>query len=206
MANIPIITISRAYGSGGRFIGQKLAEQLSIPFYDREIITRSAKNSGLSEGIFERAEEKATSSFLYSLYLHGTMGTAGELPLDEQAFLIQSNIIKDIAKEGPCVIVGRCADYVLRDVENVVNVFIHGKMENRMKRAVTHYHLAEDVAEKEIKKIDKRRATYYRYYTGQIWGDAENYHLSLDSDSVGIEQAVQVIAAFVAAFQNPQHI
>ena len=200
-----IITISRQYGSGGRFIGRKLANKLGIPFYDQELISLAAKESGFSEGFFENAEKKATSSFLYSLYLHGTVEGNSGLPLDEQAFIIQSGVILDVAKKGPCVIVGRCADYVLKDFPNVTNIFIYSNLRDRIRRAITYYGVAPEKAESTLRTADKRRGTYNHYYSGRKWGEAANYHLCINSDAVGIDPAVEVIAAFVQAKDHPNH-
>jgi cytidylate kinase len=197
-----IITISRQYGSGGREIGKKLAEKLKIPFYDNEIITRAAKESGFSETAFENAENKATNSLLYSLamgmnaYGNQDIGFT-HLSLDDQLYLVQSDVIRKVAAEGPCVIVGRCADYVLRDLDQVVNLFIWADLSARVKRAVELYHLNPDKAEEEILKSDKRRANYYNYHASEKWGRAENYHLSLRSDYVGIDNTVDCILRFL---------
>ena len=138
MANDTIITISRQYGSGGRFIGRKLAEALDIPFYDKELITMSAEESGMSKEIFEKADEKAANSLLYTLsmnayLLHGMAGVP-DLPLNDKVFLVQSEVIRKLAAKGPCVIVGRCADYVLQENPNCVNVYIYSDMEDRVSR------------------------------------------------------------------------
>ena len=197
-----IITISRQYGSGGREIGEKLANKLGIPFYDREVITRAAKESGFSETVFENVEKKATSSLLYSIAMG--MGAYGShdigfthLSLDDQVYLAQSNVIRKMAQEGPCVIVGRCADYILRDYKDVIHVYIWADLVFRKERAVTRYNLQEEKAEENIIKIDKRRANYYNYHANDKWGRAENYHLSIRSDYVGIEKSVELIADYI---------
>lgn len=198
-----IITISRQYGSGGREIGAKLAEKLGVPFYDNELITRAAKESGFSVAAFENAEKKATNSLLYSIamgmnaYGNQDIGFA-HLSLDDQIYLAQSNVIRKIATEGPCVIVGRCADYILREFDNVVNVFIWADLKYRKERAVRLYHLPEKNAEEEILKTDKRRANYYNYHASDKWGKVENYHLSIKSDYVGIESSVNLITDFLS--------
>lgn len=197
-----IITISRQYGSGGRDIGEKLAEKLGIPFYDNEIISRAAKETGFAEAAFENAEKKATNSLLYSLsmgmnsYGNHDIGFT-QLSLDDQLFLAQSNVIRKVAEDGPCVIVGRCADYVLRDLPNVVNVFIWAELKTRKKRAIELYHLKESKAEEEILKMDKRRANYYNYHASEKWGRAENYHLSLRSDYIGVDHTVECILRYL---------
>lgn len=199
-----IITISRQYGSGGREIGEKLAAKLGIPFYDNEIITRAAKESGFAVEAFQRAEQKASSSLLYSIamglnsYGNQDFGFTN-LSLEDKIYLAQSEVIHKMAEEGPCVIVGRCADYILRNNKNVVNVFIWATLESRVRRAVESYQLPEHKAAEQILKIDKRRANYYNYHANEKWGRAENYHLSIQSDYVGIDGAVECIERFVSA-------
>jgi len=194
-----IITISRQYGSGGREIGEKLAKRLGIPFYDKELITRAAKESGFSEAAFENVEKKATNSLLYSIamgmnaYGNHDIGFTN-LSLDDQVYLAQSNVIRKIATEGPGVIVGRCADYILRDKADVVHVFIWADLKFRKERAVKLYNMPEERAEEKILKIDKRRANYYNYHASDKWGRAENYHLSIRSDYVGIDNSVELLA------------
>ena len=197
-----IITISRQYGSGGREIGAKLAERLGIVFYDNELISRAAKDSGFAEAAFENAENKATNSLLYSLamgmnaYGNQDIGFA-QLSLDDQIYLAQSNVIRKVAAEGPCVIVGRCADYVLREQNNVVNVIIWADLEFRKQRAINLYHLKANKAEEEILRTDKRRANYYNYHANEKWGKAENYHLSIRSDYIGIDNTVDCILRYI---------
>jgi len=197
-----IITISRQYGSGGREIGNILAKKLEIPFYDNELIARAAKESGFAEAAFENAEKKATNSLLYSISMG--MNAFGnqdigftQLSLDDQLYLAQSNVIRKVAAEGPCVLVGRCADYVLRDIDNVVHIFVWADLGFRKNRAVNLYHLPENKAEEEILKTDKRRANYYNYHANEKWGKAENYHLSIRSDYIGIENAADCIARYL---------
>ena len=204
-----IITISRQYGSGGREIGSKLAKRLSIPFYDNELISRAAKESGFAEAAFENAEKKASNSLLYSLamgmnaYGNQDIGFT-HLSLDDQLYLAQSNVIRKVAEEGPCVIVGRCADYVLRDLGNVVNIFIWADIEARKKRAIEQYHLKTNKAEEEILRTDRRRANYYNYHASEKWGRAENYHLSLRSDYIGIDSTVDCIVQYLERGEREQ--
>lgn len=197
-----IITISRQYGSGGREIGEKLANEFDIPFYDNELITRAAKESGFAISAFEKAEEKARNSLLYSIamgmnaYGNQEMGYS-HLSLDDRIFLAQSDVIRKIASEGPCVIVGRCAEYILKDTPNVVNVFIWADLKNRVERAVTKYDLPKEKAEETIYKIDKSRANYYNYHADEKWGKAINYHISIKSDYLGIDKSVECIKNFI---------
>lgn len=193
-----IITISRQYGSGGREIGEKLAKELGIPFYDNEIITRAAKESGFAEAAFHRAEQKATNSLLYSIAMglnsYGNQDFGfSNLSLDDRIYLAQSEVIHKIAEEGPCVIVGRCADYVLRNTKNVVNVFIWAEIDSRVHRAIEKYEMPQHKAAEQIFKIDKRRANYYNYHANEKWGRADNYHLCIQSDFLGIDGTVELL-------------
>ena len=197
-----VITISREYGSGGREIGEKLAAKLGVPFYDNEIISRAAKETGFSEAIFEQAESKATNSLLYSiamgmnLYPGQDMAFAG-LSLDDRVFLVQSNIIRKVAEEGPCVIVGRCADYILKDHKNVINIFVQASVDFRIARAIEQYSLSKTTAAEQVLKNDKRRANYYKYHAGDRWANMKNYDLSIRSDFGGIDHAVECIVKYL---------
>lgn len=197
-----IITISRQYGSGGRFIAKKLAEKLGVDYYDNELITMAAKESGYSEAIFEKAEQLSTHSFLYSLSMFGSAEGIYGLPLADKVYIAQSEIIKKCADKGPCVIVGRCSDYVLKEYDNVINFFIYSDEKSKVARAVKYYGLDADKAASELKKKDKKRANYYNYYSSQNWGAYENYHLSINSDAVGIDAAVDILASFVKAHEQ----
>lgn len=197
-----IITVGRQYGSGGREIGQKLAETYGIPFYDNELIARAAKESGFAEETFAKAEDKATNSLLYSLamginvYGNQDFGFAG-LSLDDRIFLAQSDVIRKVAKEGPCVIVGRCADYVLKEWQDVFNIFIQASLDFRLKRVVSEYGVNEKKAGEVILKNDKRRANYYSYHVGEKWVNLTNYDLVIRSDLSGIDNAVSCICAYL---------
>ena len=196
-----IITISREFGSGGREIGKKLAKELNIPFYDKQLIEIAAKESGFDKELFE--EEDARTSRGFHLFgalgysLGGPLSTITELSLNDRLFLVQSQVIEQVAKEGPCVIVGRCADYVLKDYDNVLNVFIHGDMYDKLTRAVNSYEVDERDVENSIRKIDKHRANYYEYYTDRKWGRVENYDLSLNSSTFGIDGCVAIIKMLI---------
>lgn len=189
-----IVTIAREYGSGGRLIGQQLAQELNISFYDKELIKLAAEESGFAEDFIEKMEQKRTVGFFDNLYM-----TSQELPLAEQVFLAQSQVIRKIAQKESCVIVGRCADYVLRDFDNCLRIFIHAPLEWRIKCVRDVYH--ENVANYHdyLQKQDKNRAGYYNYFTQNKWGKAQNYHLSIDS-SIGIPNVVRVLRELVAAF------
>lgn len=197
-----VITISRQYGSGGREIGQKIAKHYGIPFYDNELIARAAKESGFAEENFARAEDKATNSLLYSLamginvYGNQDFGFTG-LSLDDRIFLAQSDVIRKVAEEGPCVIVGRCADYVLRERENVVNLFIKASMNYRLERVIKEYGEDPNKAADIILKNDKRRANYYNYHVGEKWTNLNNYDLVVRSDLGGVGRSVDCICAYL---------
>lgn len=197
-----IITISRQYGSGGREVGQKLADHYGIPFYDNEIISHAAKESGFSEVAFERAEEKATNSFLYSLAMgmsaYGNMDLGfSTMSVDDRLFLAETKVTRRFAQQGPCVIVGRCADYVLKDMPNVVNIFVAADIASRVKRAIEVYELPKAKAEENILKFDKRRSNYYNFHTGKKWADVNNYHISVRSDFGGIDHTVHTLMSYL---------
>lgn len=198
-----IITIGRQYGSGGREIGQKLADSLGIKCYDNELLDRAAKDSGICQELFENHDEKPTNSFLYSLVMDTySMGYASavlsDMPLNHKVFLAQFNAIKNIANEGPCVMVGRCADYALEDYTNRVSVFIYGKMDKRIRRIAARHNLTDAKAKDAIQKTDKQRASYYNYYTSKRWGDISSYDLCVDSGMLGIDGTVDMIREFVS--------
>ena len=202
MSTNTIITIERQYGSGGHLIGEKLAESLGIPFYDSELIKVAAKESGICEEIFESFDEKPTTSFLYSLvmdpYSLGYNSNSFDLPLNHKVFLAAFDTIKELASKGPCVFVGRCADYVLKDNPNVVSVFIHSPFEYCVDRGLEKQSMTRAQMEKYIQKTDKQKGDYYMYHTGQQWSDARNYDLCLDSSKLGFEGCVEAIKAYMA--------
>ena len=194
-----IITVGRQYGSGGRYVGRLLAEKLNIPFYDKELLTEIAKDSGIGKELLEEYDEKNSRSFLFSGMSGGSMladpnAMYLDMPLQHRIFLAQFDTIRRIAFEGPCVIVGRCADYILRDQENVLNVFIKASTEERVRRIVDYYGADPMKAEDILKKADKRRAAYYNYYATGTWGDVNNYDLCVDTGTLGVPGAVELIA------------
>lgn len=193
-----IITISRQYGSGGRIVGKLLAERLNIPFYDNELITLAAEKTGLSKECFVNAEETSTGNLLLSLTTLTPSVESFGLPLNEKIFLVQSQVIKEVAEKGSCVIVGRSADYILSDMENCINVFLQADLKDRINRAVAQYGLAEKNAEAAVIKTDKRRANYYNYFTGLKWGTAENYDLILNTSRMELEKIVDVIEKYIS--------
>ncbi len=197
-----IITISREFGSGGREIGQKLADKLGIGFYDKELLEIASKESGITQELFVKHDETYTNSFLYSLVMGNYPVTADgrinpELPLNQKIFLAQFDTIRSIAEKGPCVIVGRCADYVLKYHDNVINFFITGSMPQKRRRILERYDIEKNKVEDFIRKTDKRRANYYNYYTDMKWGEAKNYDLCINSSKTGIDGAVELMEAFI---------
>jgi len=198
-----IITIGRQFGSGGREIAEALAKKLNVPYYDKELISLAAKESGVDTEVFNNVDERATNSLLYSLsmglYSFGTnFSNPGDLPVNDRLYILQHQIIKKIASEGPCVIVGRCADYILKDFDNCVNIFIHANMDYRKKRAIEIHDVKKNKAEQIINKTDKVRANYYGFYSGQKWGLAQNYDLSIDSSKLTTDQAVALIESYLS--------
>ena len=193
-----IITIGRQYGSGGKEIGHFVAEAFGIKLYDKEMLARAAKESGICEELFETHDEKPTNSFLYSLVMDTySMGYAGntytEMPINHKVFLAQFDAIKKIADEGPCVLVGRCADYALAEYPNVLSVFISGNMDEKIKYISKLYDKTPDKAKDIIVKTDKKRSNYYNYYTSKKWGDARSYDVCLNSSVLGPEGTVDAI-------------
>ena len=189
-----VITIGRSYGSGGRMIGMKIAEELGIKCYNSELLIEAAKASGICAEVFEKIDEKPISAFLSfttGKYDHG------EMPLNHKVFLAQMQTIKQIADRESCVIVGRCADYVLKDYENVINVFIHAPLEDRVQRVIERDGIAPGKAEKRVRRIDKERASYYNFYSTKRWGAAESYDVCLDSSTFGIDGCVKIIESMI---------
>lgn len=197
-----VISISREFGSGGRLIGKRLAAHLGIPCYDRTIIQKTAEKSGLSPDFIARAEERARSRFHLSIAPVGigTPAFANQgVPVSHQAFFAQADVIRELADEGPCVIVGRCSDYVLGERPECLKVFIHADLPDRIERCVQDYHIPSDDMERRIIQMDRGRSNYYNYYTGHTWGDMRRYDLTLNSSVTGIQGAVDLIVALVRA-------
>lgn len=205
-----IITIGRQYGSAGHEIGTKLAEELDVKLYDKEMLRRAAKESGLCEELFETHDEKPSNSFLYSLvmdtYSFGfSSGGFADMPINHKIFLAQFDTIKRIAEEGPCILVGRCADYALEHRKDVINIFIYADLEQRIKRIARLYQLTDAKAKDVIVKADKKRASYYNYYTNKEWGNAKGYDLCLNSGKLGVEGTVAAIKEYVALREKVGH-
>lgn len=197
-----IITIGRQFGSGGKEIAEKLGESLQIPVYDKEMLAVAAKDSGICQELFESHDEKPTNSFLYSLVMDTySMGYSPnaymDMPINHKVFLAQFDAIKKLANEGPCILVGRCADYALDSYDNCLSVFIHANLDARIRRIARMYDLTDSKAKDMIVKTDKKRATYYNYYTNKKWGAAESYELCLDSSKLGIAGTTEAILSFL---------
>ncbi len=197
-----IITIGRECGSGGKLIGEKLAKELGVNCYDKELLTLAAKQSGLCEDLFKTHDERPSSSFLYSLIMDSySMGyaTSGHLdmPINHKIFLAQFEAIKRLAKEESCIIVGRCADYALEGDEDLVSVFITADEADKVQRIMEMQNLPKEKARDLMIKTDKRRASYYNYYSSKRWSEAKGYDLCINSSHLGIEGAVQLIRAYL---------
>ena len=203
MKPYPVITISRQYGSGGRNIGLALSKELGIPFYDNELITMAAQESGFAPEIFENADQNASSSLLFSLSMYGSTTGTFNMPLGDQVFLIQSDIIKKVANEGPCIIIGRCADYILRDFPNCFSIFLHAPLDQRLERVVDSYGTDPLRAKDFVTKADKKRAVYYSHFTGEKWGAAENYHITVDTSRLGLTGTADALALIVDYLGKP---
>ncbi len=196
-----IITIGRQFGSGGREIGQKLAERLGIPFYDKELIVLASEKSGMSQSVLEGADEQPTNVFLQtcstmSYTAGGRIALPTEISINDKLFFAQADVIQSIATQGSCVIVGRCADYILRETANCIHVFIHADLDRRVARVAALYDLPPEKAKNTIIKTDKRRANYYNYYTNKEWNHAESYDLCINSACLGIDGTVEAILDF----------
>ena len=202
-----VITIGRQFGSGGREIGEKLAGKYGVKFYDKDLLKRAARESGICPELFENNDEKPTSSFLYNLvsdtYAFGYSSPYVEMPLSHKVFLAQFDTIKKIASEGPCVIVGRCADYALSDLKNRLSIFINAPLEDRIARIKVKYNEEKDEARLRdmVIKNDKARANYYNYYSSKKWGRADSYDLCINSSILGIDGTVELLSGFIDRFE-----
>ena len=200
-----IITISREYGSGGSAIGKLVAEQLGWKYYDKQLIDLAADESGLSPKFIEKSEQSLSSGWLYNMMLgsnyssnYATAATPNTLPLVDQIYNAQRTIILKVAKESPCVIVGRCADYILKTNEEfnnseILNIFVYANPEDRIKRAIEAYKIPEKDAKKTITQVNKRRANHYNTFTEWTWGAYEHYDILLNSSYAGIEGTAKLI-------------
>ncbi len=191
-----IINVGRSFGSGGGYVGQAIASKLGIPFYDNELISKAAQESGYSPSIFEGGEKKRSIFSVSSFFASGRMSYLDNTYMnDDILFKVQSDVIRKIGEGGDAVIIGRCADYILRDLP-CLNVFVTGPEEYRIERIVKNEGISEEEAQKLIRKKDRIRETYYNYYTMGSWGSASNYHLCVDSSVLGIEGTANFIIEF----------
>lgn len=203
-----VYTIGREFGSLGQAVGEKLAERLGIKFYDKELLQQAAKDSGFCEEIFENHDEKPTNSFLYSLvmdtYSAATYSAAPflDMPLNHKVFLAQFDTIKKIAEQESCVIVGRCADYALANYPDVINIFVHADLDDRVKLISKRQDITENKAKELIQKTDKQRASYYNYYTCKKWGDSRSYDLTLNTSKISVDDCVDMILDFRKYMDN----
>lgn len=197
-----VITIARGYGSGGRTIGKMLSEQLGIPYYDRDLLKLASDDSGINEQLFAKADEKLKKSLLYKIARNVYKGEiippdSDDFVSNDNLFNYQAKIIKELANSESCIIIGRCADYVLKEHDNAVRVFVHAPLED----CITNVRELTDKSDKDIEKLiastDKRRSDYYRYYTGRDWQDAKNYDLCLNSSHLGFQKCVDIVKAYL---------
>ena len=206
-----VITIGRQFGSAGREIGEKVAAHFGIKCYDKELLSRAAKDSGFCEEMIKSHDERPTNSFLYNLvmdtYSFGYNASSFvDMPISHKVFLAQFDTIKQIASEGPCVIVGRCADYALSEFDNCINFFIYADEEAKVKRLVDKYEISEEKALDLMKKKDKQRQSYYNYYSDKKWGRADTYDFCLNSAKLGIEGTVKLITQIVEDFEDVKNL
>ena len=201
-----VIAISRQFGSGGKEVGIRVAKELGIPFYDKEILREAAKKSGLCEKILENFDERP-KSLLYSIamdsYMFALPGTGAGESLEQQVYLATFNTIRHIAEQGPCVIIGRCADYALAENPNHLSIFIHAPLEDRVNRVAQRQNLTPEKAKALISKTDKRRASYYEYYSSRRWGVVDSYDFCINSSFLGLSGTVELIRAMVEHREHP---
>ena len=191
-----VITISRQFGSGGRTIGKAVAARLGIPYYDKELVDAVAKESGFSHEFIEEIGEYAsvTSSFLFNIAVSAhPMGMVDSMSVSDKLYVCQTNVIRDLANKGPCVIVGRCGDYILKDRPDTLHIFIRADMEHRKARILEKYGETAQSPEKRLKDKDNKRKVYYKHYTNRNWGEADNYDICLDAGTLGVEKCIDLI-------------
>ena len=202
-----IVTIGRQFGSAGREIGEMVAEYFGIKYYDKELLTRAAQESGFCEEMIQNHDERPTNSFLYNLvmdtYSFGYNSAAfTDMPMNHKVFLAQFEAIKKLADEGPCVMVGRCADYALADRPNCFSVFIHSDLDTRIRRIAKEYDMKDSKARDAIQKTDKSRSSYYNYYTNKRWAEAVSYNMCIDSGKLGFDKTVKCIIQALKVFED----
>ena len=200
-----VITISRAFGSGGRTIGKEVARRLGIPYYDKELVDAVAKESGFHADFIREAGEYApiSNSFLFNIAMSpNPVSMVNNMSMADQLFVYQSNVIRELADKGPCVIIGRCAVYILRERSDCLHVFIHADMDFRSERIVRVYGETKQTPEKRLTDKDNKRRVYYKHYTNRNWGEAQNYHVSLNSGLIGIEKCADIIVDIANMYQG----
>lgn len=204
-----VITIGRQFGSAGKEIGEKVAQYFDIPYYNKELLSRAAKESGFCEEMLENHDERPTSSFLYNLvmdtYSFGYNASHFvDMPISHKVFLAQFDTIKKIASEGPCVIVGRCADYALNDMKNCVHIFIYADEQTKVERIMKEYEVDAAKAKDMCNKKDKQRQSYYNYYSSKKWGRADSYDLCINSSILGVDGTVKLLTQYIEDFETKQ--
>ena len=202
-----VITIGRQFGSAGREIGEKVAEYFGIKCYDKELLTRAAQESGFCEEMIQNHDERPTNSFLYNLvmdtYSFGYNASSYvDMPISHKVFLAQFDTIKKIAGEGPCVIVGRCADYALAEMKNCLHLFIYAEEDKKIARIMEKLEVTENKARDMMVKKDKQRQSYYNYYSSKKWGRADSYDLCINSGILGIDGTVKLIVQYIEDFEK----
>ena len=201
-----IITIGRQFGSGGHVIGEKLAQHYGIKYFDKELLSRAAQESGFCEEMLKNHDERPTNSFLYNLvmdtYTFGYNSSSFvDMPISHKVFMAQFDTIKKIAEEEPCVIVGRCADYILQEFKNCLNIFIYADEKSKIRRIMEKYDISDDKAKDMMIKKDKQRQSYYNYYSTKKWGRADSYDLCINSSVLGIDGTVKLITQYITEFE-----
>ncbi len=193
-----VIAVSRQYGSGGHEIGRKLAQKLNIKFYDKELLSKIAKDSGMSQNLVEFYDEMPTKSLLFSLAMDAYPMSFAEVPLNQKVYQAQVETIKKIAEEESCVIIGRCADSILSEHKNLVSVFVHSDMDSKIQRVVERDGLTKEKARERIIKTDKKRASFYNFYSlEKKWGEANSHDLTVDSGKLGIDETVVLLYDYI---------
>lgn len=197
-----VITIARGYGSGGRTIGKMLSEELGIPYYDRELLRLASDDSGINQKLFAKADEKLKRSLLFKIASNVYKGElippdSDDFVSNDNLFNYQAKIIKELANTESCIIIGRCADFILKDYDNVVKVFVHAPFEDCINTLEEMTGRSEKEIEKQISSIDKHRAEFYKYYTGRNWEDAKNYDLCLNSSKLGFQKCVEIVKSYL---------
>lgn len=202
-----VITIARSYGSGGRTMGRLLAQELGVKYYDRELLRLASDESGINEALFGKADEKLKNSSLFRIARRVYSGEmippdSDDFVSNDNLFNYQAKVIKGLAQEESCIIIGRCADYILKDEKNVVRLYCYAPLDACIEREKALSGLSDKEIIKKIQKIDRHRAEYYKYYTGKDWNDARNYDFCLNTSSMDYEQLIQVVKAYIKVFRS----